>query len=139
LDVAIIGFGKAGTTTVMNWLSQHPRIHMYPKEIYDLADRKPAHFVQKLYMLPVGDNSIRGYKSPMDLTLPHVVQDYLRRYWPATKLIVGVRHQVRWFQSLYNFRIQNLQAGFNVSNFPKPDQCFGSVYRAQYEYVYHQG
>jgi hypothetical protein len=139
LGVAIIGFGKAGTTTVMKWLSQHPRIHMYPKEIYDLADRKPAHFVQKLYMLPVGDNSIRGYKSPMDLTLPHVVQDYLRRYWPATKLIVGVRHQVRWFQSLYNFRIQNLQAGFNVSNFPKPDQCFGSVYRAQYEYVYHQG
>lgn len=125
LDVAIIGFGKTGTTTVMNWLSQHSRIHMYPTEIYDLADSRPAQFIQKLYMLPVGDNLIRGYKSPMDLTLPHVVQDYLRRYWSATKLIVGIRHPVRWFESLYNFRIQNLKAGFNVSNFPKPDQCIG--------------
>jgi hypothetical protein len=125
LDVAIIGFGKAGTTTVMNWLSQHGRIHMYPQEIYDLADHRPAHFIQKLYMLPVGENLIRGYKSPMDLTMHHVVQDYLRRYWPATNLVVGIRHPVRWFESLYNFRIQNLQAGFNVSTFPEPGHCIG--------------
>jgi len=30
------------------------------------------------------------------------------RYFPKTKLIVGIRHPVLWFESLYNFRVTNV-------------------------------
>jgi hypothetical protein len=29
------------------------------------------------------------------------------QYFPNTKLIVGIRHPVRWFESFYNYRISN--------------------------------
>ena len=125
LDIAIVGFGKAGTTTVMEWLQKHPRVSMYPKEVYHLGDKHLAKFVKKLYIIRSGNDRIRGYKSPSDLTLPHVAQDYLRKYWPKTRLIVGIRHPVRWFESLYNFRIQNLPKTFDLSTFPTTDLLIG--------------
>ena len=30
------------------------------------------------------------------------------RHFPSTKLIVGIRHPVLWFESLYNFRVSNV-------------------------------
>jgi len=52
-------------------------------------------------------------------TVLHVL-DYYRKYWPRTKLIVGVRNPIEWFPSLYNFRIQNLNDGL-----PPPNDLIG--------------
>ena len=30
------------------------------------------------------------------------------KYFPRTKLIVGIRHPIFWFESLYNFRVSNV-------------------------------
>jgi hypothetical protein len=89
LDFAVIGFGKCGTTSIMSWLQERPELQIFPREVYDLMLEDPGAFVKKIYNMPTGKFK-RGYKSPVDLALPHVI-DYYRQYFPKTKLIVGVR------------------------------------------------
>jgi hypothetical protein len=50
------------------------------------------------------------------------VLNRLKKYFPNTGLIVGIRHPVWWFQSLYNFRTQNM--GLHTQ-LPHPDQLIG--------------
>ena len=101
LDFAVVGYAKCGTTTMMDWLSRHSETRVFPYEVFDLSRKKPAEMVRKLYTLEHGK---RGYKSPYDMFRLHAM-DYIRTYWPRTKLIVGIRHPVLWFESWYNFRV----------------------------------
>ena len=48
-----------------------------------------------------------GYKGPVQIRRPHELALF-RDYWPHTKLVIGVRHPVWWFQSIYNYRRQTL-------------------------------
>lgn len=63
----------------------------------------------------------RGYKCPVDLTQQHIIE-YYRTLWPKTKLIIGIRHPVDWFESLYNFRVQNLPS---METMPPPFKLIG--------------
>jgi hypothetical protein len=125
LQFAIIGFGKCGTTSVLKWLQTHPEIAVLPVESYDLMHHQPEQLIEKLAQLP--SNKMKGYKSPVDVTLPHVLQ-YLAQYFPHAKLIVGVRHPVQWFESLYNFRLQQQRSPFSRSTttLPPPDDLVGA-------------
>jgi hypothetical protein len=98
LQFAVVGFGKCGTTTLMDWISDHPRCQCFPEEVLDLMRSDPAALLAKLYTLPSGD-FLRGYKSPLDLTMPHIPRQ-IAKLFPKTKLIVGLRHPIRWFESL---------------------------------------
>lgn len=134
LDFAIVGFGKCGTTALINWLDDHPEINTIPKEALHLSRQRPALMVQKLYQMKVKsllqqqetlteshtmntlestNNStligrIQGFKNPSDIRRPEAMV-YLRQHWPQTKLIVTVRHPVQWFQSLYNFLLNEMR------------------------------
>lgn len=99
LQFAVVGFGKCGTTTMMDWLSEHPQLKCWPEEVADMMRSRPDYLLAKMYSLPAGDDFQRGYKSPLDMTMPHIPQQ-LAKYFPKTKLIVGIRHPVRWFESL---------------------------------------
>jgi hypothetical protein len=123
LHFAVIGFGKCGTTSMISWLDAHPELQTYPKEIYDMMFGRVGEMVRKIYSMPVGKFK-RGYKSPADLAAVKAVE-MIRRYFPKTKLIVGIRHPVRWFESLYNFRVQNLNRGKDHSAFPRPLDLIG--------------
>jgi hypothetical protein len=68
----------------------------------------------------------RGYKAPSDVTQLNVLKHF-RDYFPNTGLIVGIRHPVLWFQSLYNFRIQNF--GSLNTTLPHPDLLIGKCTR----------
>ena len=126
LDFAIVGFGKAGTTTLMEWLARHPSVAVFSREVYDLVQKQPAKLVRSLYEdLPAG-NYTRGYKNPLEVTQKHVL-DYYRTYWPHTKLLIGLRHPIHWFESLYNFRVQNLSPG--QPEIPNPNDLVGRCYR----------
>lgn len=104
-------------------------ILMPRREVRSLARGRPAALVRTLYGLEEEgasggrrssstqkqDNSKnnstttttkRGYKSPIDLETPRALES-IRRYWPQTKLIVGLRHPVRWFESFYNFHLRH--------------------------------
>ena len=100
LDFAIVGFGKAGTSTMMDWLAAHPSVAMFSREVYDLVNQRPSKLVQSLYEdLPAGENYIRGYKNPLEISQRHVLE-YYRTYWGTTKLICGLRHPGEWKESL---------------------------------------
>jgi len=128
LDVAIIGFPKCGTTALQDWLSQHPQIELLPGEAFPLMYRKPYLLIWRLYtQLPDGPGKlIRGYKNPLDIRTPTSMH-YLSTLFPRTLLVVGLRHPVYWFESLYNFKIQNLPPQVDPAVFGDPnlliDEC----------------
>lgn len=124
LDFAIIGFGKCGTSTLMSWLGQHPEIQCIQQEVWALINNKPHTLIRRLYHeLPDGQFK-RGYKCPADINGGENVMRLFRTYWPKTKLIIGIRHPLDWFQSLYNFRIQNLNNGL-----PHPNELIGKCHK----------
>ena len=49
---------------------------------------------------------IRGIKCPRGLDTLSMLRYYVQNF-PTTKLLVGIRHPVTWFESFYNFRVQN--------------------------------
>jgi hypothetical protein len=125
LDFAMIGHSKCGTTTFLEWMKRNPSQEtlVLPDERYDLQRGRPARLVERLYQL-ITDSSDssdsnstkttastiihRGYKSPNDIQDRRSMR-YLQSYFPTAKLIVGIRHPILWFESLYNFRIQNIR------------------------------
>jgi hypothetical protein len=111
LDFAVIGFGKCGTTTMMNWLADHSEVQCFRQEIWELMYGNVDTLISLLYfdLLP-GSEYKRGYKNPGEITQPHILASF-RRYWPRTKLLIGVRHPVKWFESLYNCTLFFLKNG----------------------------
>lgn len=101
LDFAIVGHSKTGTTAQMNWLADHPEVQMYHHEVHSLKNGRPEELVELLYELPQGPQYQRAYKSPNDI-LSTKAMDAIYQYWPKTKLICGIRHPVKWFESYYN-------------------------------------
>jgi hypothetical protein len=115
LDFAILGVAKCGTTTMRDWLCGHPEAQCPPREVNDLSRGRPAWLVERLYELPKG-NFKRGYKSPKEVAFEEPssqanAMKYLTKYWPKTQVMIGLRHPVLWFQSLYNFRMHQRSAG----------------------------
>jgi hypothetical protein len=121
LDFAILGFPKCGTSTMMRWLNQHSSASVIDVEVYDLMSNRPARLVNRLYKLPADEAHKRGYKSPNDVYHSNAL-GYLKQYWPETPLLVGLRHPVRWFESLYNFKVNNYKTML------PPQQLVGGCY-----------
>lgn len=97
LDFAILGHAKCATTYLMNWLRQHETVQMHDREVCDLNNRQPASLVRKLYTeLEPGEDYLRGFKCPGHFSREPL--RYFRQYFENTKLIVGLRHPVRWFE-----------------------------------------
>ena len=111
LDIAVLGHAKCATTYISKWLQQHPEIQMFDREVCDLYDRKPARLVRRLYTELPPNNAThafqRGFKCPGHFSLTPL--GYFRTLFPQTKLIVGLRHPVRYLESYYNFRARHPQ------------------------------
>ena len=122
LDFSIVGFPKTGTTSLLRHLSD--LTISLPKEHCDLATNNTAKLVKDIYddhaqrlhqqQISKKDNTIfdgnqllRGIKCPQDISSDWSIHNYAKHF-PETKLIVGIRHPIFWFQSLYNFRISNV-------------------------------
>jgi hypothetical protein len=135
LDFGIVGYGKCGTSTMMYWLREHPEIQAFGQEMNEFMFRRPGRMIKKLYEdlgagPSIGDGDyLRGYKSPQDITQDHIM-GYYRQYWPQARLIIGIRHPVRWFESLYNFRVQNHPS--SRSALPHPNRLIGACTRGKF-------
>lgn len=66
----------------------------------------------------------QGYKSPGDVRVPWALAA-LAKYFPKTVLMVGIRHPVWWFQSLYNFKVQNLPRHLPANYWGDPNKLIG--------------
>lgn len=101
LNVAVVGFPKCGTSTLMHHLEAHPEVKMFTEERCDLGGGQAAKLVEDLYNMPL-NATIRGLKCPQDLeSLGMALPEYVTHF-PETRMIVGVRHPVLWFESFYN-------------------------------------
>ncbi|CAB9503647.1 expressed unknown protein [Seminavis robusta] len=126
LDFAIIGVEKCGTSTLMVWLGAHPEVQCPQEENYSLMHETPGQLVQDMYAQAPYEDYKRGYKNPLDLFYPGSTMKYIDQYFPKTKLIVTLRHPIRYFESLYNFRIQNHNQGnWNRSHIATPIERIG--------------
>jgi hypothetical protein len=92
---------------MMRYLGRHEEIAMLTDgEHCELSTGTQDSVLIKALMdgLPSGKIA-RGLKCPRQLESPRAMLS-LSRYFPNTKIIVGVRHPVLWFESFYNFRQQ---------------------------------
>mmetsp|Transcript_20927 Transcript_20927/g.49690 ORF Transcript_20927/g.49690 Transcript_20927/m.49690 type:complete len:429 (+) Transcript_20927:123-1409(+) len=118
LDFAIVGFPKCGTSTMMEWLGYHSQVSCFQGETPHLSKGRIGLFIKRLYNgLDSSPQKLRGYKNPTDISNLKATR-LLREYFPETRLFVGIRHPVLWFQSFYNHRIQN------TGKMPHPSKLF---------------
>ena len=127
LQFAIIGYAKCGTSAVSAWLGQHDEVDMIPGESFALYRRMPHKLAWWLHSRKQGNimsgnytgRSLpkQGYKQPKDIYALYVLQ-YFSQYWPDAKLIVTLRHPIRWFESYYNFREWDLSSEAKSSILP---------------------
>mmetsp|Transcript_3092 Transcript_3092/g.6595 ORF Transcript_3092/g.6595 Transcript_3092/m.6595 type:complete len:354 (-) Transcript_3092:37-1098(-) len=106
LDFSIVGFPKTGTTTLMLYLkNQTESIFIFDDERCELGWNQHVPLLKDLHTR-YQPHLHMGIKCPRDLEVDLSLENY-RSYFPDTKFIVGVRNPIRWFESFYNFRVQN--------------------------------
>lgn len=111
LDFLIAAFPKCGTTTLVHAFAEHNETDVLVKEQCHIGGAilaaGPAHAAIAKAVNQLSPSSIRGIKCPISLR-SHRTLSALARHSPHAKLIVGVRHPVRFLESHYNYRITEL-------------------------------
>jgi len=152
LDFAIVGFEKTGTTFLLKALSSHPEVVMpvkhselskqlcvkkdsgkvvlldwlneqYDKDVIlrdsrelvsDINDKQPQRILK------------HGMKCS-DLLRKSLAIENLADLSDQTKLIIGLRHPVLWFRSLYNYRVRQSYEQNWTSSIPSPHDLHGTT------------
>jgi len=97
---------------LVRWLNMHENIAVLDQENMSLQKSHPARILRFITrQLPEGRYR-RGYKSPNDVSDGRA-RNKLGIHYPQTKLLIGLRHPVLWFESFYNYRVQN---GYTMPN-----------------------
>ena len=123
MDFSIVGFPKTGTSSLMFYLEQYTdSIFTFPDERCELGWNQHIKLIRALYR-QYQPHRRMGIKCPRDLENDLAMSNY-NKFFPTTKLIVGLRHPILWFQSFYNFRVTN--------EFPMPpaERLIGKCVRA---------
>ena len=120
LDVAVIGHSKSGTSSILNWFQNHPEIFIKHRE-ERIVVNGPANAVVQLkrkgYSIFRDQGLKIAYKRPGDITHPYRLA-VLHDHFPHTKLMIGIRHPVLWFESFFNFW-QTIANGGNRPYLPR--------------------
>ncbi|KAL3809241.1 hypothetical protein ACHAXA_007065 [Cyclostephanos tholiformis] len=117
LDFLIAGFPKCGTTTLSYAFEAHNGTDISIKERCDIRGKKGLDGPEYANLQDViGDLSAdpkikRGVKCPNSLKC-HRTLSMLTLHSPETKLIIGVRHPVRFLESFYNYRIVEMYSKY---------------------------
>jgi len=108
LDFAVIGYPKCGTTTMIANLGN---IAPIPAADVCTPVYKTVWYAHKNWPREYGrEKLLRGVKCPSIIdgfsVGPPILKDF-SKYLPRTRLIVGIRHPVLWYQSFYNMQAGN--------------------------------
>ncbi|MDA9808159.1 sulfotransferase domain-containing protein [Flavobacteriales bacterium] len=127
-NLFIVGAAKSGTTSLHNYLNQHPNIFMCnPKEPHFLinkeigVDRIPVGITEKLeyedLFFEGGDKKYRGESSVMYLMYPEIVIPKIKNnYLENTKIIIMLRNPVeRAYSGFHHVRRYNIKE--NIQDF----------------------
>ncbi len=141
VDFAIVGAQKCGTTAIMQMLSRHPDVYMLPKTRHNyfvyapLAFTPMARWGYERDFKPGTQHSCIGESSSSYLFYPHALKG-LRRYNPAMKLIVTVRHPVARAFSHWNM---NAAKGIDTRSFAdavRDEMANRLIGRRRYRFAY---
>ena len=120
LDFAILGFPKCGTTFLRKVLGHHHEVAMGGR----LEDEEHSEFcqiqhndgVQKTMAWLENERSLAeassnqqlpkqyGIKCPSMVRKPRAIVNLVKQS-NEMRLVLGLRHPVRWFESMYNYRV----------------------------------
>ena len=98
-DFGIIGFPKTGTTFLLDMLGKHPEVSMPTRETCKNSGIDAAQ-QSKDERTPT---TRYGFKCPQMIRTTALLEQFAP-ISNETRLVVGVRHPVLWFESFYNFR-----------------------------------
>jgi hypothetical protein len=106
LDFSIVGFPKTGTSTLMLYLeNQTESVFIFRQERCEMGWNQQVPLLVDLHK-NYQPHLQMGIKCPRDLEIDLALKNY-DTFFRTTKFIVGLRHPILWFQSFYNFRINN--------------------------------
>ena len=123
LDFAVVGFEKTGTTFLLEVLGNHPEIIMPVKHSEESTNicfktqggkeslkrwiqQQQQQMQQQQHQQKQSEMSVTtkyGVKCSGMIRKPLGIENFANL--ATTKIIVGVRHPVDWFQSNYNYRV----------------------------------
>lgn len=119
INTFLIGAQKAGTTSIYDWLGQHPDIEA-PEEIKDFHFfTNPQHFkkgwefIEKFYRK---DKDIKVHGAVNYIYFSETAAKRLYEYNPEAKIIVCLRNPVERAISAYKYFIRTLQEDYNFSD-----------------------
>ena len=109
LHFAVIGFAKAGTSTLMKLLGSSDELFVPDKEVCMVPQKLNHH----LYKMP-GFNESESLNQKRGLKCPSLIENIGRSapLYPHTNFIIGLRHPIKWFESFHNFRANNSQGRY---------------------------
>lgn len=116
-----IGVQKSGTTSLINYLTQHPDIFMKPMECHFFDTKEPTELeIQKYEDTFTTDKLIVGEKTPSYNYL-YFAMDRIYNYNPNIKLILILREPISRAYSQYNMKIRNINEKQIMSDFEKEE------------------
>lgn len=134
LDFLIGGFAKSGTTTLVYAFANHSETDISLKEKCQIGGSNlaagPAYakLTEVVHELSTDPAIQRGIKCPISLR-SHRTLSLLARHSPETKIIIGVRHPVRFLESHYNYRITELYDKNQRANIPPIETLVDNEWR----------
>lgn len=133
IDVVIAGFPKCGTSTLLFSFEDNDEMEMPHQEYCVLSrkDKSRAMAIARMRMMMHSTYSqqsinqrglIKGIKCPTSIRNAKSLQ-LLEQLNPETKVIVGLRHPVLFFQSYYNFWVLAINSNrkYMFKNITAPD------------------
>jgi len=117
LSFLVAGYPKAGTTSLLYSFKRHNQTIVPSHEVCAVSSKRGFSKVQKELEEAFAASTATdvdggvvvkaGVKCPQTISSPLGLQ-HLRDHAPELKLIIGLRHPVKLFQSYFNFRVTSM-------------------------------
>jgi hypothetical protein len=143
IDVFIIGAQKAGTTSIYDWLGQHPEIDApeHIKDYHFFTDKalfkKGIEHLEEQYKL---HNKLKIHCAVNYLYFSKIVSERIHSYNPEAKIIVCLREPVARAISAYKYFIRTLRENNDFSEslrLEKQDKLKSFAEKADNAYISH--
>ncbi|KAL7547185.1 hypothetical protein ACHAWF_010503 [Thalassiosira exigua] len=116
-DFAVIGFPKTGTSFLLDVLNRHPQIEMPKQEFCEIHGkdgvRKASEWLRDRSLMTTAPETSPpsaafvkyGMKCPIIIKRADAIEN-LAKMSKHTRLLLSLRHPVRYFESFYNYRVE---------------------------------
>lgn len=133
-DFGIIGYPKTGTTFLLDALNLHPEVVMpVPSRSDNREFCELENWFEDMKNISSPPQSSPktstryGFKCPTMIRASEGIENLVKIAKDKdTRLVMGLRHPVLWFESFYNYRVMNwYRKGFKEKRIPSPFELTG--------------